>query len=159
MRRVQLWLVLCGMLVPASLIGQPPPPRPQPQSATQPKMRIEPIAETRLLMEGLALANLRGLDQQLRQKPSELEAWVFARGQALLIAETGNLLLLRPPRSQGQEAWVAYASQLRETGTRLARAAADRDYERSKAGLVEVTNVCNRCHQTFRVPVRMPPKE
>jgi hypothetical protein len=95
----------------------------------------------------------------MRQKPTELEAWVFMRGQALLIAETGNLLLLRPPRSQGQEAWLAHAGQLRESATRLARAAADRDYERSKAGLLEVANACNRCHQTFRVPVRMPPKE
>src|SRR5262245_10211994 len=128
----------------------------QPRPAGPP---AEPIAETRLLMEGLALPNFRGLDRQLRQKPTEVEAWVFMRGQALLIAETSNLLMLRPPRSAGQEAWLAQAAQLRDTATRLARSAADRDFERSKAGLAELASACNRCHQTFRVPTRIPPKE
>lgn len=126
-------------------------PRPQP--------RPEAVAETKLLMEGMALPNFRGLDRNLRQKPAEPEAWGFLRGQALLVAETGNLLLLRPPKNAGQEAWNANAVQLRESAGRLARAAAERDYERSRAGLAELTNVCNGCHQTFRVPTRIPPKE
>src|SRR5207247_369538 len=77
------------------------------QAPAQPKFvpRLEAVAETKLLMEGLNQANFRGLENLLKQKPADLEAWTFARGQALLIAETGNLLLLRPPRNQGQAAW------------------------------------------------------
>ena len=51
-------------------------------------------------MEGLANPNLRGLGKILAEKPADAEAWGFARGQALLVAETGNLLLMRPPRSE-----------------------------------------------------------
>jgi cytochrome c556 len=53
------------------------------------------------------------------------------------------------------------ASDMREAATTLAKHAANRDYDRSKAALVDVTNTCNRCHQTFRVPVEIgkPPDE
>src|SRR6516162_3153574 len=145
--RVGVGLLACGLMF-STLSAQP---------RTQPKQ--EPVAETKLLMEGLALPNFRGLDRNLRQKPAEADAWGFLRGQALLVAETGNLLMLRPPKSGGQDAWNANAAQLRESATRLARAAAERDYERSRASLAELANTCNRCHQTFRVNVRIPPKE
>lgn len=120
--------------------------------------KLEPVAETKLIMEGLAGANLRGLAKLLQDKPVEAEAWGFARGQALLIAETGNLLLLRPPRSpDGQDVWLGHAADLREAATGLARAAAAKDYIRSRSGLAAVANVCNRCHQSFRVGVRVDP--
>jgi hypothetical protein len=60
----------------------------------KPTPKLEPVAETKLLMDGLADPNLRGLGKLLREKPKEAEAWNFARGQALLIGETGNLLMM-----------------------------------------------------------------
>jgi hypothetical protein len=119
--------------------------------------RLEPVAETKLVMEGLSQANLRGLEKMLRQPPADAEAWRFTRGQALLIAETGNLLLIRPPHNRGQDAWMERATELRDVATRLARAASQQDYARSRAGVTEVAAVCNRCHQTFRVPQRFAP--
>src|SRR5271168_2428196 len=55
----------------------PPPP---PSRGTPP--RLEPVAETRLLMEGLAHANFRGAERLLQEKPAGAEAWTFLRGQA-----------------------------------------------------------------------------
>jgi hypothetical protein len=75
----------------------------------------------------------------------------------LLIAETGNLLMLRPPRNQGQSVWMERAAELRNAATQLARTAAARDFERSRAGLVQLANTCNRCHQTFRIAVQIAP--
>jgi hypothetical protein len=127
-----------------------------PQTGSKPLPSPQAVAETRLLMEALNQANFRGLERLLAEKPADVEAWSFARGQALLIAETGNLLLLRPPR-QGQTVWMDRSADLRTAATRLARAAGERDYQRSRAGMIEVANCCNRCHQTFRVAVRMAP--
>jgi len=121
--------------------------------------RQEPVAETRLLMDGLAQANFRGLNQNLRAKPGDVESWIFIRGQALLLAETGNLLMLRPPRSAGQEAWLEHSGELRAAAAKLARAAADQDYDRCRIGLAELANSCNRCHQKFRVTIRIPLKD
>jgi hypothetical protein len=120
--------------------------------------KLEPVADTKLLMEGMVNPNLRGLGKLLADKPKDAEAWGFARGQALLIAEAGNLLLIRPPQSAaGEGPWMTHSSELRDAGAALARAAAAKDYAKSRAALANVANACNRCHQTFRVPARIDP--
>jgi hypothetical protein len=128
---------------------------PKREAARAPKP--EPVADTHLLMEGLNQANFRGLERLLKDKPADVEAWTFARGQALLIAETGNLLMLRPPRGKGQDAWMERAAELRDAGTALGRAAAKRDYDRSVNALRDLAGTCNRCHQSFRVATRITP--
>jgi hypothetical protein len=122
---------------------------------TRPTPRLEAVADTRLLMDGLNQANFQGLLRSLREKPASGEAWTFARGQALLIAETGNLLLLRPPRNEGRSLWLERAVELRTKATSLARAAADRDYTRCRTALAVLAASCNRCHQSFRVPIQL----
>ncbi len=127
------------------------------QNKAPARPKLEPVADTRLVMEGLASANFKGIERLLREKPADVESWTFIRGQALLIGETGNLLMLRPPKNNGQDAWMDRSAELREAATTLARAAAARDFDKSQRGLVGVANVCNRCHQSFRVPVRIEP--
>jgi hypothetical protein len=139
--------------VALALLGAPAPS--QQSKTVTPK--LEPVAETRLLMEGLAHPNFRGASKFLKQQPADVQTWTFVRGQALLIAETANLLMLRPPRNQGQPVWFERAMDLRKSATELAQAAAQRDYPASKAGVVNVANRCNRCHQTFRAPVEIAP--
>jgi hypothetical protein len=117
--------------------------------------KLEPVAETKLIMEGLAHANFRGLERILAEKPVEEKSWVFARGQALLIAEAGNLLMIRPPKKEGQSAWFERAMELRAQAAQLAQTIARKDFERSRAGLLTVAASCNRCHQSFRIPVQI----
>src|SRR5437764_14655 len=99
----------------------------------------------------------KGMERLLKDKPADGETWTFVRGQALLVGEAGNLLMLRPPKNGGQDAWMDRAAELRESATALARAAAARDFDKSQRALVSLANVCNRCHQTFRAPVRIEP--
>jgi hypothetical protein len=139
------------------LLTLPGQPQTQPRRGERFVPRLEAVAETRLLMEGIAQPNFRALEGQLKQKPESLEAWTFARGQALLIAETGNLLLLRPPRNEGRDTWQMRATELRDSATALARTLAQRDLESSRKALSGVANACNRCHQSFRVQVRVVP--
>jgi hypothetical protein len=148
--------------LPGIQVYPPPatqPPATQPAPTTGAKPSLEPVAETKLLMEGLAHTNFRGLERQLKQKPEDVQAWTFARGQALLIAETGNLLMLRPPKGQGQTIWFDHAMQLRQTATNLAQATAGQDFSTSRKLLVNLANRCNACHQSFRVPVEIVPFE
>jgi hypothetical protein len=120
--------------------------------------KLEPVAETKLLMEGLADPNFKGLGKLLAEKPKEDAAWVYARGQAMLIAETGNLLMIRPPKDRAaQDTWMSKAGELREAASGLARAAGARDYVKSRSGLADVANACNHCHQSFKVATRVVP--
>jgi hypothetical protein len=150
-----LWPAVVFLLtVAAPALPQPKPPRRDP---ARPAPKLEPVAETRLLMEGLNTANFKGMERLLKDKPADGDTWTFVRGQALILAETGNLLMLRPPKNEGQDAWMDRSAELRETATALARAAAARDFDKCQRGLVNLANVCNRCHQNFRVPVRVEP--
>jgi cytochrome c556 len=135
-----------------------PAPYPAPKAAPKFEPKFEALAETKLLMEGLAQSNYVSLAKLLKEKPADAETWTFARGQALLLAETGNLLLLRPPRNQGRDTWMREAMEMRAAAANLARQAGNRDLEQSRTALVELTRTCNHCHQTFRVPVRIGPE-
>jgi hypothetical protein len=118
--------------------------------------RLEPVAETKLLMEGLAQPNLKGVDRLLKAEPADADAWRFARGQSLLIAETANLLMLRPPKGADPEAtWMNRATDLREAAGKLARTIAARDYPKSRQALEGVAATCNRCHESFQVEARV----
>ena len=151
-------LALAFALLAAGGSAQTLRTQPQPQQKNEKfTPKFEALAETRLLMEGMAHPNYRSLHRLLKEKPADNETWVFARGQALLLAETGNLLLLRPPRNNGRDTWMKLAMAMRDEAGELARKAAARNHVGSKAALTNVTNACNKCHQTFRVNVRVGP--
>jgi hypothetical protein len=144
-----LLLVLAGSLLMTTAPAQ------DARKDTSPAPRLEPVAETKLLMDGLAQSNYRGLTRLLKSAPPDAETWAFLRGQALLIAETGNLLLVRPPKNAGQKVWMDHATELREQATQVARQAGARDYTRIQAAVQLLARTCNRCHQTVRVPVKI----
>ena len=49
------------------------------------------------------------------------------------------------------------ATELREAAAGLARSAGARDYVKSRSGVAQVANACNRCHQGFKVATRVSP--
>jgi len=156
----KLTIVLTGLAALGVVLTSQAAPRPvNPRPAASSGPRLVPVAQTRLLMEGLALANFRGLEKLLRDKPEDDEAWGFARGQALLIAETGNLLMLRPPRNPGEKPWLERAGDLRTAASQLAEALAAHDFDKSRKALAHMATRCNACHQTFRVKTRIVPFE
>ncbi len=150
------WLAVLGV-VGVLTLWQAGHAQPQAQPTAKVTPKLEPIAETKLLMEGLALANFKGLERHLGQKPADAQVWVFARGQALLIAEAANLLMMRPPQKEGQAAWFEKATLLRSRAAELAQSIAKKDFDQSRVGLSLLADACNRCHQTFRVPVQIEP--
>lgn len=149
MRRLAGFVLIAGFCLAGPALSQPTRSAPP---------RLEPVAETKLLMEGLAKPNFDAVCDKLKDRPADNETWAVARGQALLLAETANLLMIRPPKTrQAQDAWLARASEMRTAATQLARAAGERDYTVARAATAAVTNTCNRCHESFRVPVRLAP--
>jgi hypothetical protein len=130
------------------------------QGPANPKQppRLEPIAETKLIMEGFTKPNYDGLTKTLAKKPTEQEAWVFARGQALLVAESANLLMIRPPRTKGQQdTWMQRSMEMRSAAKELGTVIAAKDYPTTQAALAKLANQCNRCHADFNIKMRVEP--
>jgi hypothetical protein len=153
--RVAGGVALAGLLLATSGEAQVTV-RPSTTTTFTPKFEV--LAETRLIMEGLAHSNYRSLQRILKEKPADNDTWVFARGQALILAETGNLLLLRPPKNNGRDTWMKLAMDMRSRAGNLARQAAARDHVRAQVALVTLTTSCNNCHRTFRIPVKVGPE-
>ena len=144
-------------LLALALVSLPTPGAAQRPAPTPFTPRFEAVAETRLLMEGMVHTNYRSLQKLLKDKPADRDTWIFARGQAILVAESGNLLLLRPPKGTGRDAWMRLATEMRTQAVTLARAAAVKDHAKSVQGLADLKASCVRCHQTFRVDVQLDP--
>jgi hypothetical protein len=155
--RASALVALAGLLLAASGEAQGPP-RPSAPAPAKFTPKFEVFAETKLLMEGLAISNYRSLHRLLKDRPRDNDTWTFARGQALLVAETGNLLLLRPPRNSGRDTWMKLAMDMRSKAATVARQAGLRDHERVTEALTALTASCNRCHKTFRIPVTVGPE-
>jgi hypothetical protein len=119
-------------------------------------MRLEPVAETKLLMEGLAHPNLQAVDRRLKAEPADAAEWKLVRGQSLLMAETANLLMIRPPRgARAEELWMGRATELRDAAGKLARSAAAKDFGKARQALAGVAATCNGCHEMFRIGARV----
>jgi len=152
------WLgfaLLAGLLAALPVGSQPPSGGSPGKMKTPTAPRLVPIAETKLLMEGLNQPNFQGLEKILKNAEIDADSWTFARGQALLIAETGNLLMMRPPRNSGQDAWMKSAGELRDAARGLAQTLATRNRERSRSALTNLAATCNSCHQTFQVKTKV----
>ncbi|MGF1583353.1 MAG: hypothetical protein ACFCD0_28875 [Gemmataceae bacterium] len=148
-------LIVLGAFVCLTLMPGPEPSRAQ-QQRFEPK--LEAVAETKLLMEGLAKANFQGLDRLLREQPTKLETWKFIRGQSLLVAETGNLLMLRPPKTEpARTVWFQKATELRKAGLAVATSASQKDFNTTRVNFVKLANACNSCHKSFSVRVQVTP--
>ncbi len=149
-------VVFALLLVVAAHGQQPRPLIPSNEKPAPPK--LEPVAEAKLLMEGLTKPNFDALGKLLKEKPADAAGWTFARGQALLLAESGNLLMMRPPKTRAaQDAWMANAVEMRTAAAKLAKAAGEKEYATARAALASVANACNRCHQAFGVATRVTP--
>jgi len=148
--RLLAFTALAGLLVVVPVGSQSPTLAPSPKMKAAPP-RLVAVAETKLLMEGLAHPNFQGMEKILKSDEIDADSWVFARGQALLVAETSNLLMLRPPKNSGQDAWMKASGELRDAASGMAQTLATRDRARSRSALTNLAATCNSCHQTFQV--------
>ena len=84
-------------------------------------------------------------------EPKNDEEWATVRNHALMLAESGNLLMMGG-RAKDQRKWAELSEALIETGTAAFKAAE----EKNAAALLEaggrMTEVCDHCHELYRPP-------
>mgnify|MGYP001815953468 CR=1 FL=1 len=88
------------------------------------------------------------LKQALAQEPAERKAWVPVKAASLLLAENGNLLMLRPPEEEADD-WNRLSAELRDSGRELYQAAKTRDYPTTRKKYVNFVQKCNACHNQY----------
>jgi len=84
--------------------------------------------------------------------------WTALEGQALMVAESANLLML-PGRARDQKQWMADAKLMLDAGAAAVKAAKTRNVE-AIAGLSEqLMESCTSCHKNYRPDYGKPKGE
>lgn len=81
--------------------------------------------------------------------PANEAEWVELQGKALMVAESGNLLMM-PAHRRDEERWLADAKLLRDAGAAAFKAAKARDVDGLAALNDALYQSCVTCHLHYR---------
>ena len=81
-------------------------------------------------------------------EPADKNAWKGIKADALILAEGGNLLLLRSPTDDAAT-WSELSAAVRESGGKVYEAAKKKDYKAARQHYEVMLNKCNACHDKF----------
>ncbi len=85
--------------------------------------------------------------------PKTAAEWTAVRNAAVLLAESGNLLMM-PPRAQAGPEWMQAARALVDTSEAAMRAADARDREKLFQLGGDINDACMSCHYHYDPRVR-----
>lgn len=110
---------------------------------------VEPVdVNMHDFMEGVFQGPYRRLKESMAKEPVDNAAWKQLRGDALILAEGGNLLLARLPED-GAEDWKRYSIESREAGEKIVLAAKQKNYSEAREAYIKMLDHCNSCHKQF----------
>ncbi len=119
---------------------------------------FEEVADLKQLMNSVvdpaaevywdAVGTIIDLNGTVEIAPSTDEEWQAVRNAAIVIAESGNLLMMEGRRQGGVE-WIALSKALIEVGREALAAAEAEDTAAVFDAGAEVYYVCSRCHATY----------
>ena len=106
-----------------------------------------PVASVAQIMQAMVVPSSNSLFDVARRAPESDEQWAAVRNSAVLLAESGNLLLMGK-RSKDTDVWRETSLALVGAGAAALRAAEARD----AAAVIEAGNsmvdACETCHET-----------
>jgi hypothetical protein len=122
----------------------------------------KPVADVKLLMQALdpqadivwQSAKTVITDHGTEEiGPKTAAEWTAVRNAAVLLAESGNLLMM-PPRAQAGSEWMRAARALVDASEAAIRAADAHDRERLFEIGGDITDVCMSCHYHYDPAVK-----
>lgn len=99
-------------------------------------------------MEYVFQPTYKRLKQNMAASPEDNQGWKAVKSDALILAESTNLLLHRQPEKSAAD-WVAISGKVRQTGAQLYQAAKAKNYPDARKAYEAMIADCNACHQQF----------
>jgi hypothetical protein len=84
-----------------------------------------------------------------REPPKTQHDWDVLRGQALMLAESGNLLMM-DGRARDQKNWITESKMLIDLGGKAFQAAQDKNLDAIRALNDPLNAACVTCHYQYR---------
>jgi hypothetical protein len=84
-----------------------------------------------------------------RDVPSNDEAWLAVHNSALMLAESGNLLMIGG-RARDTAEWMEMSQELVDAGVAAVKAVEARDVDALLGAGDQIVVVCAKCHEPYR---------
>lgn len=115
-------------------------------SAATQVSRFKPVASVTQLMQAMVIPASSALFNVPRDPPADKTEWTEVRHHAIVLAESGNLLLIGD-RAQDSEVWAATSRALAEAGEAALKAAQARDVDTIAEVGNQIIAACESCHE------------
>jgi len=146
MRSLGPRLIGCAGLLAMAAIAQAPAP-------------FQPVGNMSQLMIDIIYPTSDALFYVDRDPPKNQHEWSLLRGHALMLAESGNLLMMAS-RARDQENWIKYSKTMIDIATTAFKAAQAKDLDGIRALNDPLNDVCVNCHLQYRPGYhRRPPPD
>lgn len=144
--RVTCWLVVTCAVALAGCSESPslPPFKPFADNRVLMQSVIEPAAD--VIWESVGTIITTQGTEELR--PKNDQEWANVRNQAVLLAESGNLLMMEP-RARDTDEWMKASQALIDTGTAAVKAAESKNPDELFSAGANLYSACTNCHQKY----------
>ncbi len=115
-------------------------------SAQQPS--VNPVASVMQLMEALVIPSSDALFNVGRQAPQNDDEWAAIRNHAIILAESGNLLMIGS-RAKDQDAWMRMSQALADAGAVALKAAEAKNVDAVLEAGNQIIDTCETCHASY----------
>ena len=111
-----------------------------------PEPDFRPVANVNQLMNALVIPSSNVLFNVGLEAPDGDEGWAEVENNAIVLAESGNLLLMH---SGGREGWIEASRALIAAGGASLKAAVDRDPDELLLVGDQILESCQSCHDQY----------
>lgn len=109
---------------------------------------FKPVATVKQVMQGITIPASNAVFAVAGTAPTDDAGWQAVEASALAVAESGNLLLMKP-RAVDEQEWRQYSIALIDAGARAAEAAKAKDAEKTGMAGDDMYNACEQCHAKY----------
>jgi hypothetical protein len=110
---------------------------------------FQPVGSMSQLMINIIYPTSDAIFYVDRAAPKTEVEWIALQNQALMLAESGNLLMM-PGRARDQDKWIKESKMLVDAGTAAFKAARAKDLDGVRAVNDALYTACTQCHQDYR---------
>jgi hypothetical protein len=141
-----LTLVLATAVL-VTACGSAPPQASTP--AAEPKLEFKPVAaDARELMTEIVIPSSDVLFEVGSKPPADDKAWTAVERAAMMLAESGNLLMIGN-RAKQETSWMEFSRAMTDAGEIALKAARDKNVDAMLAAGDKVYATCENCHNQY----------
>ena len=119
---------------------------------------FKPVADVKQLMQGAidpsadviweATGTIISKDGVLERRPKSQAEWDTVRNAAIMLTESGNLLMMTP-RAKDGDVWMKRSQEMIDTGLAAWKAAEAKNVDQLFTIGGDVYEACSHCHQEY----------